>query len=84
MFLLLFAISASTGIPSSACCLTVLLWRGYGSQFSLSVPSQIAIAEHNLEHKSPLGETGADLGGGCRGCAPPTPHEIKIQLIFCK
>ena len=30
--------------------------------------------------------TGADLGGGCRGCAPP-PHEMTygflIQLVFC-
>ena len=32
-------------------------------------------------------ESGADLGGGCRGCAPP-PSEMTcsflIQLVFCK
>ena len=32
-------------------------------------------------------ETGADLGGGCRGCALPPPHEMTcgflIQLVFC-
>ena len=33
--------------------------------------------------------TGADLGGGCRGCAPlPPPPEMTcgfiIQLVFCK
>ena len=31
---------------------------------------------------------GADLGGGCRGCAPPLPPEMTcgflIQLVFCK
>ena len=34
-------------------------------------------------------ESGADLGGGCRGCAPPLPtYEMTcgflIQLVFCK
>ena len=34
-------------------------------------------------------ESGADLGGGCRGCAPPLPtYEMTcgflIQLAFCK
>ena len=32
--------------------------------------------------------TGADLGGGCRGCAPPPPPEMTcgflIQQVFCK
>ena len=35
--------------------------------------------------------TGADLGGGCRGCAPPPPPPppemtcgFLIQLVFCK
>ena len=31
---------------------------------------------------------GADLGEGCRGCAPPPPPEMTcgflIQLVFCK
>ena len=31
---------------------------------------------------------GADLGGGCRGCAPPSPPEMTcdflIQLVFCE
>ena len=30
---------------------------------------------------------GADLGGGCRGCAPPPPEMtcgFLIQLVFCK
>ena len=30
---------------------------------------------------------GADLGGGCRGCAPPPPemmYGFLIQLVFCK
>ena len=31
---------------------------------------------------------GADLGGGCRGCAPPPPPEMTsgflIQLVLCK
>ena len=33
------------------------------------------------------GNTGADLGGGCRGCAPPPPEMtcgFLIQLAFCK
>ena len=33
------------------------------------------------------GNTGADLGGGCRGCAPPPPKmtcSVLIQLVFCK
>ena len=34
-------------------------------------------------------KTGADLGGGCRGCVPPPPpHEMTcgflIQLVFCQ
>ena len=31
--------------------------------------------------------TGTDLGGGCRGCAPPPPEmtsSFLIQLVFCK
>ena len=32
--------------------------------------------------------TGADLGGGCRGCAPSPPPKMTcgflIQLVFCK
>ena len=31
--------------------------------------------------------TGADLGGGCRGCAPPLPEMTRgflIQLVFCE
>ena len=30
--------------------------------------------------------TGADLGGGCRGCAPPPEMTcgFLIQLVFCK
>ena len=31
--------------------------------------------------------SGADLGGGCRGCAPPPPEMtcgFLIQLVFCK
>ena len=32
--------------------------------------------------------TGAVLGGGCRGCAPPPPPEMTCgfltQLVFCK
>ena len=32
--------------------------------------------------------SGADLGGGCEGCAPPPPPEMTcgflIQLVFCK
>ena len=31
---------------------------------------------------------GEDLGGGCRGCAPPLPLEMTsgflIQLVFCQ
>ena len=30
---------------------------------------------------------GADLGGGCRGCAPPSPEMtcgFLIQLVFCQ
>ena len=32
-------------------------------------------------------QPGADLGGGCRGCAPPPPEMtcgFLIQLVFCK
>ena len=34
-----------------------------------------------------LGEPGADLGGGCRGFAPPHPEMtfgFLIQLLFCE
>ena len=34
-----------------------------------------------------LGEPGADLGGGCRGCVPPPPEMtcgFLIQLVFCE
>ena len=34
-----------------------------------------------------LAVTGADLGGGCRGFAPPLPEMtcgFLIQLVFCK
>ena len=36
-----------------------------------------------------LGYPGADLGGGCRGCAHPSPPpemtgRFVIQLVFCK
>ena len=36
---------------------------------------------------SQLIKPGADLGGGCRGCAPPPPEMtcgFLIQLVFCK
>ena len=31
-------------------------------------------------------KSGADLGGGCRGCAPPSEMTcgLLIQLVFCK
>ena len=31
-------------------------------------------------------ESGTDLGGGCRGCAPPSEMTcgFLIQLVFCK
>ena len=42
----------------------------------------------NLKIKRNNGNAGADLGGGCRGCAPPPPPEMTcgflIQMIFCK
>ena len=44
----------------------------------------------NIYKVSVLGVfSGADLGGGCRGCAlPPTPPEMTCgflkQLVFCK
>ena len=28
--------------------------------------------------------TGADLGGGCKGCAPPLTCGFLIQLVFCQ
>ena len=35
-----------------------------------------------------MGKAGADLGGGCKGCATPPPPEMTygflIQLVFCK
>ena len=34
-----------------------------------------------------LQDSGADPGGGCRGCAPPPPemtYGFLIQLVFCK
>ena len=46
----------------------------------------IAISTMQL-HEKPY-NTGADLGGLCRGCSPPSPPEMTcgflIQLIFCK
>ena len=36
---------------------------------------------------TPKPVSGADLGGGCRGCAPPPPEmtcSFAIQLVFCK
>ena len=32
-------------------------------------------------------DSGADLGGGCRGCTPPPPEmtgSFLIQLVFCQ
>ena len=46
--------------------------------FSKCLPSRF-----HIEHVMP----GADLGGGCRGCAPPLPEMtcgFLIQLVFCK
>ena len=37
----------------------------------------------NLFFKEPH-QSGADLGGGCRGCAPPPPWRFLIQLVFCQ
>ena len=48
---------------------------------------------HRILRSGPLykvpSDAGADLGGGCRGCAPlPPPAEMTcgflIQLVFCK
>ena len=38
-------------------------------------------------HAVPEYSARADLGGGCRGCAPPPPEMTRgflIQLVFCK
>ena len=43
--------------------------------------------EGNKVAKSAMDFSGADLGGGCRGCAPPPPEMtcgFLIQLVFCK
>ena len=45
--------------------------------------SKCLLSRFHIEHVIP----GADLGGGCRGCAPPLPEMtcgFLIQLVFCK
>ena len=41
-----------------------------------------------FEGTTRMNEPGADLGGGCRGRAPPSPPEMTcgflIELVFCK
>ena len=49
--------------------------------------SFVAVELSTLKGKSRNITTGADLGGGCRGCAPPLPEMtcgFLIQLVFCK
>ena len=52
---------------------------------ALSVKRSI---DHSTNTKIATQISGADLGGGCRGCAPPLPPEMTcgflIQLVFCK
>ena len=41
----------------------------------------------NLSNTIAKTKSGADLGGGCRGCAPPPPEMtcgFLIQLVFCQ
>ena len=60
-----------------------------------SNPDPISDQFKNLSFSTPIFRpdigrnhvTGADLGGGCRGCAPPPPEMtcgFLIQLVFCK
>ena len=46
------------------------------------------IIRKSQEQSKDVHVPGADLGGGCRGCATPPPPEMTcgflIQLVFCK
>ena len=55
----------------------------YLSRFVIAIHSTLGRRNANF------GQAGADLGGGCRGCAPPPPPPemtcgFLIQLVFCK
>ena len=52
---------------------------------SISLSQLLAIGGSSVEDQWCL--SGADPGGGCRGCAPPPPEMtfgFLIQLVFCK
>ena len=42
------------------------------------VVQKVDSAIHRINHYSV--DTGADLGGGCRGCAPPPPPRGDLRL----
>ena len=52
-----------------------------GALLTTSCITGLAIVQQNCETSS-----GADLGGGCRGCAssPEITCGFLIQLVFCK
>ena len=53
----------------------------YLSRFVIAIHSTLGRRNANF------GQAGADLRGGCRGCAPPPPEMtcgFLIQLVFCK
>ena len=66
----------------------IFFWKS-GEIIKPSTPSYVASFEVLIVfQKSFHGEnSGADLGGGCGGCAPPPPEMtcgFLIQLVFCK
>ena len=55
------------------------------AQLALKVVFQQNFREYSDFVTNSYGESGADLGGGCRGCAPPLPEMtcgFLIQLVF--
>ena len=70
---------------SCACCVNIKFSVHVYSVFVwISLDSLVAFAVSVCRFS--FASAGADLGGGCRGCAPPPEmtRGFLIQLVFCK
>ena len=60
---------------------------GFVRHHGFQTPRNTLALVFDILHETRM-KSGADLGGGCRGCAPPPPSEMTcgflIQLVFCQ